>query len=244
MTNIDERHIKALATALDPFYSNVEIIYNWKTRPTSLPEELDLSEVGTSFQKNLVIRDFIHQRIKISDQEEKKSLFKWVIHNWGGIRSFQAFEIIPAFLEELESGHLTWKSSSRISSLSKIAAFISPDQYAIYDARVSIALNWLLYLDTDYSGPFFKDLSTKSRNSQIIPDLKWDRRTTRSGALIKYLPNSTFYFTYNQLLRQLADHIDPGNTDLFQRLEMTLFSLPLQEKFRNRVLTIREKEYT
>jgi hypothetical protein len=234
MKEFKEVHIRELVRFIKPFYDCVESNYTWKKNSLPSPDGLDLSPFKTNFEQNLAIRAFVNGQIKNGTE---KKVFRWIIHDWGGIRSFNDFDYIPVFLQELKSDYLSWKSSERISSLSKIAAFYAPQQYAIYDARVSLALNWTLYLETSYQGPFFKDLSSKSRNSTLIPDLKWNRTHTQSGSSIAYLPNPTFYFSYNRLLKQIATSIDPGNSNALQRMEMTFFSLPLQGDFYDKVIT-------
>lgn len=233
---LSDMTISFLAKALQPRYSSIAENYSWKVNLAKLPFDVGVEKGMSLYQTNLAFRAQVSKMLKESNKSEQELWYRRIIQDWGGIKSFKDLAWVSTFLKELDMGKLSWKSSNRISSLSKVAAFTNPEKYGVYDARVSLALNWLLYLETDHEGPFFKDLSKRSRNTKIIPPIKWDRTHTRSGSEIIYMSNSTFYFTYNALLRALANLLGPDDDRSFERVEMTLFSIP-ETDYRKEILS-------
>ncbi|MGP9668408.1 hypothetical protein ACT3TV_09865, partial [Psychrobacter sp. AOP31-A1-22] len=51
---------------------------------------------------------------------------------------------MSSFKQELKLKKLSKKNFETISSLSKVASFLDPEKYFIYDARVAYSLNWLI----------------------------------------------------------------------------------------------------
>ncbi len=81
----------------------------------------------------------------ILQEQQNLNHYYWIIQQWGAIASFKQNptndERIIKFIEELKNTKLTKNSFDRISSFSKVASFIDPDHFAIYDSRVIYALN-------------------------------------------------------------------------------------------------------
>ena len=74
---------------------------------------------------------------------------EWIVKEWGGIRSFKidkgkGDKRIIGFESELKNRTLTCRSYSVISSLSKIASFVNPEEFFVYDSRVAYSLNVLI----------------------------------------------------------------------------------------------------
>ncbi|WP_269913985.1 hypothetical protein [Acinetobacter sp. HY1485] len=70
----------------------------------------------------------------------------WIVKEWGGIRSFKEtsnnIEKIAKFKQQSKNRKLTIDTFDVISSLSKIASCLKPDDFFIYDSRAIFALNW------------------------------------------------------------------------------------------------------
>jgi hypothetical protein len=71
---------------------------------------------------------------------------KWIVSDWGGIS--RGSESIPSWIDTLRPfdtdsilSFIRRIETDRISSWSKILAFIDHEQYAIFDSRTSLALN-------------------------------------------------------------------------------------------------------
>ncbi len=101
---------------------------------------------STNYAKNVYLKE--NFRSIIGNDQTLDSHY-WAIRDWGGIGSFRRNENndqrIRNFVEELGKGKLTRRSSDCISSLSKVASFIAPEKYVIYDSRAIYSLNWLLF---------------------------------------------------------------------------------------------------
>ena len=90
------------------------------------------------------------------------ALCNWIVKNWGGIKNIKEQNIkkgVDAFYE-----HDTIKFQN-ISSISKIAAFIDPNENVIYDSRALSSLDWIL-LATGSRTKFFP--IPKGRDNSMI----------------------------------------------------------------------------
>jgi hypothetical protein len=74
---------------------------------------------------------------------EKNEQYKAIL-NWGGIRGFKSYDIIPLSIIKIEKDIVEVDTYSRISSMSKIFSFYKPSQYFILDSRVSLVINTIL----------------------------------------------------------------------------------------------------
>ena len=185
--------------------------------------DIDISEVS-NVDKNLVIRDFISKNWP-TDLRIQRELSKWIIHDWGGIRAFKNFEHAAYFLNNPKSILSSPKFHNRVSSLSKIVAFRWPEKYAILDAKVSIILNWVLYLKADYRGPFLIDMHTKTRSKAMknIPFSDSYKKINVSGPV--FLKPTNNYTGYCERLRDLSIKLFPDDNYGLQKTEMLLFTL-------------------
>lgn len=197
--------------------------YNWDI-PNSCPIEIPKS-IADNYSKNIYLKE------NLSDALLKDSSLDhhyWVINEWGGIKSFKRNdknnEKIKNFTSELIKGKLSRNSFSNISSLSKIASFIDPENYTIYDSRVIYSLNWLLFNKSDSKSLFPQPAG---RNSDIS---KYDQETIfrLSGMDFSYKPYNTAYHEYCNLIKTLSKTVFP-DTDRPYYLEMLLFMIAPSE---------------
>ena len=65
----------------------------------------------------------------------------WIIRDWGGIKTGKNEDTLELIKTSLSQKEFQFK---RIASSSKIASFMYPDRYAIYDSRVAYTLNWII----------------------------------------------------------------------------------------------------
>lgn len=131
--------------------------------------------------------------------------YYWVIQDWGGIRSYQKSDVnterIKNFLDEIQNEKLQKKELFNcISSLSKIASFMHPEKFAIYDSRAIYCLNWFLLNHTE-SHELFPQPS--GRNKEM---LKLDMGTIieLSRKKYSYCDWKNAYQKYCTLLQALA----------------------------------------
>ena len=127
---------------------NERFNYSLNTSDTffSVIENKELNSEKNIYHQNIKLKWLLCNKYKESDNHTNIDF--WIINNWGGIKGFKQNEgnllKVEKFKKQIYTPKLTNDIFSTISSLSKIASFINPDNFVIYDSRVIYALNWLL----------------------------------------------------------------------------------------------------
>ena len=173
------------------------------------------------FERQILLKDFASEILGGSFEEWEKDA--WIVHRWGGISKFNVgnHDRITAFRDALQRGNAVYFNG--ISSLSKIASFVKPKDFFVYDSRVAFALNGL-----------FLDLVGVVDNIYFfpIPPAPGGRHIAMNQVITQRVDNPVFYpkqqayAVYNQLILQLYKELFPG-ADKYQpcRVEMLLFEL-------------------
>lgn len=196
--------------------SNLEkkFIWDFNNSPISLPKTLH-----GSYAKNIYLKENLKDKLKSNDLD----IYYWIVQEWGGISSFKKNDKnnskINVFKQQLNDREMTKETFSTISSLSKIASFLHPNRYAIYDARAIYSLNWLLFNFTDGKLLFPQP---KGRNSKLVQyDLETIFRLSKRS--IKYKLYKKAYFEYCELLKYLSKKV--YGEEKPYKMEMLLFSI-------------------
>jgi hypothetical protein len=184
-----------------------------KDCPLFIPDD-----ITNNFQKNIYLKENLHTFL---EQDVTLDGYYWIIQEWGGIKSLKKNnknnEKLIKFKQQLKTGKLTKETFGLISSFSKVASFLEPAQYAIYDSRVIYSLNWLIfrYLDNKIFFP-----QPIGRSSALA---KYDMQTIfrLSKLNYEYKSHKTAFFEYCSLLSKLSKAIY-GNGKLYN-VEMLLF---------------------
>jgi hypothetical protein len=171
--------------------------------------------IGNPYSKNIILKEELHKAWKNeSDRRKKGEIIKYYIKVWGGIKRnsidlMEKYCSNPEFFIEL--------GKKGIASWSKALVIHDPNKYAIFDARVSISLNYL-------------QLKYDTSNKVLFPILgSQNKKITESGNKIKQkakednwekVNNSTFYFEYLSLLDKVSQR---RNTNI-STIEMLLFA--------------------
>lgn len=193
--------------------------YKWeipKNCPLNIP-----NDIVSNFDRNVYLKEHIHTLL---NQVDCLSIYYWIIQEWGGISSFKRKDVNDAkilkFLDELKNRSLTKASFDRISSFSKIAAFMQPHEYVIYDSRVIYSLNWLLFNYAPEHGLFSQP---QSRNSELI---KYDMQTIfrLTGKNPIYRNHKTAFNEYCDLIKMLSIEVYGRGSQPYL-LEMLLFDI-------------------
>lgn len=191
--------------------------YEWGF-PTDCPIDIP-AEYKDSYLQNIYLKDNFREKILGDDSLDSHY---WVIQNWGGIGSFRRNERndlrIKKFLDELNKGTLTRNSFECISSLSKVASFINPDEYAIYDSRAIYTLNWLLFNHSESSKLFRQPIGRSANLS------KYDMETifNLTKREFNFLSHKEAFHSYCGLVKHFACEIyGPGSKPYLA--EMLLF---------------------
>lgn len=148
----------------------------------------------------------------------------WAIQSWGKIGSFKRSDDndrrIEKFLVEIKKGKLTKKSFDCISSLSKVASFIEPSTYAIYDSRAIYSLNWLLFKYTAnrelFPQPVGRSIALSKYDMQTIFRLANRPHSYRS--------HKTAFHDYCKLMQYLSTEIFGPDSKPY-KAEMLLFMI-------------------
>ena len=177
-----------------------------------------------AFNRQLELKELVGDSMQNS--YTKWELNKWIVHQWGGIPRFDIsnHDRITKFRDHLQKGAITAREFDRISSLSKIASFVSRDSFFIYDSRVAFSLDGLL-------------LKMKQNRPQLpikffpIPSARNARDRRMKTLIIQSDPNAVFlskeeaYIEYNKLILCLSKEKELKK-DLPPRwIEMLLFAL-------------------
>ncbi len=190
--------------------------FDWEI-PISCP--LDIPADLSNYEKNLYLKDHFHHKMK-SDSDFNSHY--WSIQEWGGIGSFKRNDRndqrIKKFIGELDKGRLTKDNFDCISSLSKVASFLNPDEFVIYDSRVIYSLNWLLFNYSDERSLFPQPSGRSAILSQY--DMQTIFRLTSQD--FEYRSHKNAYQEYCKLVKELSPQVY-GNESKPYHLEMLLF---------------------
>lgn len=176
------------------------------------------------FLRQLELKRLISERLNGSF--ENWDVNEWIVHNWGGITRFNIADHnrITGFRDHINAGLVTNNEFKRISSLSKIASFVNPAEYFIYDSRVAFALDGIL-------------LEVKRNNPELdihffpLPSAIGGRDKTMKRYISNLYPEAHFltpadvYSEYNALILSLAKNEKLKKNLPPSWVEMLLFHL-------------------
>lgn len=193
--------------------------YYWEM-PENCPLRIP-SDIISNFERNIFLKENLYT---VLHQDNVLSIYYWIIQVWGGIKSFKRHEKNDAkilkFLDELDKKSLTKITFERISSFSKVASFIKPKEYVIYDSRVIYTLNWLLF---NYAPNEMLFIQPEGRNRELV---KYDMQTIfrLSGRKYTYRSHKTAYQEYCDLIKALSIEVYGKDSQPYL-LEMLLFAV-------------------
>jgi hypothetical protein len=194
--------------------------YQWEVSVetwSSLKTGFDPEIFSDAAERNRQLKHHIACRWEKAPDAEKLRLARWIIADWGGIRSNHEATIKRHVV--LACHHSPRTPIAGIASYSKILAFSRPRQYAIYDARVAAALNAVQIPFS--SGQKFAFPYLQSRNSRVrefarsVPQAR-----LASLGFVRVAPRDAYRIYLNLLKETIASGIDNDLGDL----EMILFS--------------------
>ncbi|WP_262032004.1 hypothetical protein [Microvirga sp. Mcv34] len=134
---------------------------------------------------------------------------------WGGVPSNKE-ETIRTYIGQSED-ELAGRGAGGVATWSKILVLRNPDRYAIFDARVAMALN-ALQIAQDHERPiFFPNLPSKNTAAKAFHDFM---RARDNGDAHQAYP-SRVYSIYLQVLREVARRVE---LEALDEIEMTLFA--------------------
>lgn len=191
--------------------------YNWDLNnpPIIIPDTL-----VTDFERNVYLK---HNLLNTLLQDDDLTHHYWIVNGWGRIRSFKKTDrnnnLVRNLMTQLNMGFLRKSDMGVIASLSKIASFYNPAQYAIYDSRAIYSLNWLIfkYCDTKHLFP-----QPSGRGESVSLDMETIYKLTRVPFTVEN--SRTAYFKYCDLMRYISGEVY-GEPDKPYMAEMMLFQI-------------------
>jgi hypothetical protein len=189
--------------------------YAWRKINTRfLPAGIAIGD-GNAYSQNERLKLELSEKYHSAGDDEKVELTRYYIAVWGGVRRNRAEKLRSYALDD--PGSLTANGCKGVASWSKALCIRDPLRFAIYDARVAVALNSLQAL-REVSDP------------RAFPLLVGQNRAINAGsqrlafhaheADWPELPEDAFYAAYNDLLSRVASALDIRH----YAIEMALFA--------------------
>lgn len=218
---------KDLKTVLLEEYQKINLkdLYQWtfpQEPPINMPKNL------SDYEKNIYLKENLYKQLQKNetngDNENFLKLSYWIVKKWGNLNLQENKKNnakIRNFIHKIKSlnNRLLKSEFETISSLSKIASFYSPQNFAIYDSRAIYSLNWIIFKH-NLETKFFPQPS--GRNPSIV---EYDQKTifNLSKRKIEYYKDQIAYFEYCNLLKNTIA-LSSNNIKIYQ-IEMFLFSM-------------------
>lgn len=213
------------------FQINIESLessYNW-------PVPIEYKDINLrNYDNNLKFKSEIKCKLeKFLSENNNFELFKLaslIVKDWGGIRGNKE-STLKKYLDRILKNNEYFPFQG-VASYSKIYAFLNPDIYAIYDARVASCLNAIQVNAGISDGVYF---NTPSGRNNITGNVKTKKGFTfdsryKKESLKKVgwvtLKHDETYDIYLDTLRKCAKEL---NNVSIAKIEMLLFSLAEQE---------------
>lgn len=197
----------------------------------SLSEKEKFLNCKNSFEKNILLKWVLNN--KYNEFENNYDLDFWIINNWGGIRGFKKnernIEKINKFKNQIKTTKLTLDSFSTISSLSKIASFINPNEFVIYDSRVIYTLNWLILTCENQNALNMKYFPIPTGRNKIVSD--FDMNTILNLSHLSEYKKTKIFYDYQEAYHKYCDFIKQNHLSICGdkskpfELELLLFAL-------------------
>lgn len=208
-----------IKAAVSGWLPDLETFYEWTA---DKPQDFVSSEGAswddaTAAQKNTMLRNWYHSQWKEAEDAKNEdalnALAKRYVFEWGRVRrnkpeTFASYAANSA--KDIASGSL-----GGVASWSKVLSMRDPAQYAIYDARVAIALNLIQALTHGKILVWFPLLSTRNTMmKEVQPKLE-----TLQPAKQHRVKHKQAYRLYCGLLKEvLPNHrIDIAEMVLFAK---------------------------
>lgn len=113
--------------------------YTWSL-PRSASDFIGTLPEGNGYDANVGLKIGLHEKWKTSEDEQvRRNIAHWVIKNWGGVRGNRD-ETLAGYVDMADAEEPLTPIKG-VASYSKLLSIVHPSKYAIYDARVAVALN-------------------------------------------------------------------------------------------------------
>lgn len=203
--------------------------YHWPI-PDNIRGAVSGLPEGDGYEANVDLKKRMSRLWKDAKSlEERERLTRFIIRDWGGIRTNSEARI-SAYAREA-SKEVPDIEFSGIASFSKVLAIREPEVYAIYDARVAVALNAVHIIGRPDQGELFPYLpgrntvtgwQGKKRGFSTLPENARKQLSLLHPGWVS-MPRKTAYQSYLTLLNSVIEALPEAAPKIYD-LEMCLFS--------------------
>ncbi|WP_159636902.1 hypothetical protein [Sphingobacterium composti Ten et al. 2007 non Yoo et al. 2007] len=237
-----------------PLKEKLHRLYNWNAKIDRLVELQIIDNAQliswnslSNFEKELKIKHTLNQHLNdansVNSVDSKfDELCLWIIKDWGGINLNKEVvkPLVNQFINKKDWGF------NKIASISKVASFMFPEEFIIYDSRIAYSLNWII-LKTNAGNKYFPipegrnskmtsfDMNTlihiKHANNFFTNDhqeLLGKNKFISKRDQIIYFDKKDAYKRLNRLIKEISVKLWDGDLEKTQKLfytEMLLFSI-------------------
>jgi hypothetical protein len=202
--------------------NSVKENYSWVVKSKSCPRGIRLTESESNYQINVELK-FELSRLWRDEPARRLELVRYIVSTWGGIKRNSQDTLTQYSRLQPSVTPLPLKG---VASYSKVLGIIDPDEYAIYDARVAVALNAVQLLAGVSKGYFFPYLPGRNNivgNSNTKRGFSQDSRFKWGSALFDgwtLVETDEAYLRYLEALKVVSK----SEGFPIYTLEMALFS--------------------
>jgi hypothetical protein len=210
----------ALGELVEKHFDKRNDWYAWRRLNLQrLPPGVTVNRAGNQYQQTVEMKRELH-RIWKKDPGRHEELANYIVVTWGGIKGNNQ-ETIAGYARRAES-ELIGLGKTGIASWSKVLCIRDPNSYAIYDARVAVALNSLQVAAKVRQPKLFPMLA--SQNRAHMPEAVAAISSCAAESRWPQHADATFYNTYLELLRGAAAASRSKSGVTIMTVEMLLFS--------------------
>lgn len=194
--------------------------YKWRRFDTSkLPVTVSLPNGGSEYENNVALKKELHKEWCRGDDKQKEEIVRWYISVWGGVRG-NLNQTIKSYANT-DPTNLIALGKKGIASWSKALCIYDPDNYAIFDARVSASLNAMQILSVVTQPILFPALS--SQNKAIVSGNKFIESYAKDRKW-KVIGKDLFYQEYLGILKGVMSCYGPNSEVSLSTIEMFIFA--------------------
>lgn len=208
-----------LASFLWKNIGDVVWAYDWGP-----PKGTGLLPQGSPYRDTILWKETLGARWHQATTEGRKAIAREIISEWGGIRSNSDLTY-DAYVRQCSKDNPVTPFKG-VSSYSKILAIVQPDCFAIYDARVAVALNAIQYLERSSMGLAFKYPPGRNRitgNPSSRTGFSYDARFSAERLIQRGWTRIEKDETYRTYMKILHLTLPEFPTHRLHDLEMALF---------------------
>lgn len=178
--------------------------------------------MNDSHSQNRKMRKIISRHFKKAPLEKKQKLINWIVHDWGRITRGRRTSVewaheLHSFSRTEIKKFIDRHHKNRISSWSKVLAFVDQDHDAIYDSRTAVSLNVIM----DEMNVPYRFFMPQSRNTDLPPVITHVQKSVQSS--FSGSPRNR-YRTYHDYIRLLEAIKERCEVEDITEVEMRLFA--------------------